>query len=338
MRSLSRLDVFYRQWHDELTRDVERACDTFAQAMGNAGAVAKTVREARLDVVVLPDVGMSAKSVLLANLRLARAQCAAWGHPVSTGSECVEYFISCEAMEPEDAQAHYSEKLITLRGIGVRYRPAEATGVGDRAQFGLPSDRHVYLCPQSLCKIHPDNDALFIQLVDRDPRALIVFFDGQSTGQTIAFAKRLEQAMRARSLPPRQQFKFLPRMGRAQFLDVMTVSDVMIDTLRWSGGNTALDALSSALPIVTVEGRYMRGRQTAAMLRILGIGKLIAANADQYLGLAQKVASEPAYRRELALRIRTRLPDLVDRSEPIAALAGALERVATQQARGGRDV
>jgi len=127
-------------------------------------------------------------------------------------------------------------------------------------------------------------------------------------------------------------------MGRAQFLDVMTVSDVMIDTLRWSGGNTALDALSSALPIVTVEGRYMRGRQTAAMLRIRGIGGLIAANADQYLGLAQKVASEPTYRRELALRIRTRLPDLVDRSEPIAALAGALERVATQQARGGRDV
>jgi len=207
MRSLSRLDVFYRQWHDELTRDVERACDTFAQAMGNAGAVAKTVREARLDVVVLPDVGMSAKSVLLANLRLARAQCAAWGHPVSTGSECVEYFISCEAMEPEDAQAHYSEKLITLPGIGVRYRPAEATGVGDRAQFGLPSDRHVYLCPQSLCKIHPDNDALFIQLVDRDPRALIVFFDGQSTGQTIAFAKRLEQAMRARSVPPRQHIQ-----------------------------------------------------------------------------------------------------------------------------------
>jgi len=82
----------------------------------------------------------------------------------------------------------------------------------------------------------------------------------------------------------------------------------------------------------------MRGRQTAAMLRILGIGELIAANTDQYLGLAQKVASEPAYRRELALRIRTRLPDLVDRSEPIDALAGALERVATQQARGGRDV
>jgi len=315
---------------DELTRDVEGASDTFAQQAGNAAAVAKTVRDARLDIVVLPDVGMSAKSMLLANLRLARAQCAAWGHPVSTGSDCVEYFISCQAMEPVDAQAHYSEKLITLPGIGVRYRPAAATGVGTRAQFGLPRDRHVYLCPQSLCKIHPDNDALFIALVERDTRALIVFFDGQAKGQTLAFAKRLEQAMRRRGVPPRQQFKFLPRMGRAPFLDVMKVSDVMIDTLRWSGGNTTLDALSSGLPIVTLEGRYMRGRQTAAMLRILGVEELIAADADQYLALAQKVASETAYRSALALRIRTRLPDLLDRSEPSTALASALERIAAE--------
>ena len=155
-------------------------------------------------------------------------------------------------MEPADAPAHYCEKLIELPGIGVRCRPVSRTPLGARAQFGLPGDRHAYLCPQSLC---PDKDALFVALVERDPRALIVFFNGQATGQTLAFAKRLEQALRRSGVPPRQQFKFLPRMSRAPFLDVMAVSDVMIDTLHWSGGNTTPDALSSALPIVTMEGR-----------------------------------------------------------------------------------
>ena len=60
----------------------------------------------------------------------------------------------------------------------------------------------------------------------------------------------------------------------------MQISDVMIDTLRWSGGNTTLDALASALPVVTLEGRFMRGRQTAAMLRILGIEELIARDQE----------------------------------------------------------
>jgi CRISPR-associated protein Csy1 len=179
-----------------------------------------------------------------------------------------------------------------------------------------------------LCKIHPDNDALFIELVERDPQALIVFFEGQATGQTRAFARRLEQGLRLRSVPPRRQFKFLPRMGRDEFLGVMGISDVMIDTLRWSGGNTTLDALASALPVVTLEGRFMRGRQTAAMLRILGIEELVAGDQEHYVAQALRVAGDKGYRAELSARIRGGLPKLFDRPEPIAALAAAFEEIA----------
>ena len=173
-----------------------------------------------------------------------------------------------------------------------------------------------------------DNDAPFIELLGRDPQALIVFFEGQATGQTLAFGRRLEQALRRRNVPPRQQFKFLPRLPRDQFLNVMGISDVMIDTLRWSGGNTTLDVLASALPIVTLEGRFMRGRQTAAMLRILGIEELIATDEEQYVALALRVGSDATYRAELSARIRNSLPKLIDRREPIAALGRALERIA----------
>ena len=272
---------------------------------------------------------MSAKSMLLANLCLARRQCAAWGHPVTTGSEFTGYFLSCGAMEPEDARSHYSETLACLPGIGVRYRPLDAHA-RTRAHFGLPSGRHIYLCPQSLCKIHPDNDALFIALVERDRGALIVFFEGQATGQTLAFAKRLEQGLRRRGVPPRQQFKFLPRMSRDEFLGVMSISDVMIDTLRWSGGNTTLDALACALPVVTLEGRFMRGRQTGAMLRILGIDELIARDQEHYVTLALRVGSDKPYRADLSARIRGGLSKLFDRHEPIAALARTLEGIAGQ--------
>ena len=94
----------------ELTREFERGSDRFIPVTGNADIVARALRAESLDVAVLLDVGMSAKSMLLANLRLARVQCAAWGHPVTTGSEFVDYFISGEAMEPEGAQTHYVER------------------------------------------------------------------------------------------------------------------------------------------------------------------------------------------------------------------------------------
>jgi predicted O-linked N-acetylglucosamine transferase (SPINDLY family) len=74
----------------------------------------------------------------------------------------------------------------------------------------------------------------------------------------------------------------------------------------------------------------MRGRQTAAMLRILGIEELIVGDPEQYVGLALRVGSETMYRAELSARIRGGLPKLFDRHEPIAALARAFEGIAGQ--------
>ncbi len=71
----------------------------------------------------------------------------------------------------------------------------------------------------------------------------------------------------------------------------------------------------------------MRGRQTAAMLRIVGIEELIARDQEQYVALALRVGSDKAYRAELSARIRGGLPKLFDRDEPIAALARAFEEI-----------
>ena len=57
---------------DDRTRRSSEAA-TALRSDGSVDDVARTVRDANLDIAVLPDVGMSAKSVLLANLRLARA-------------------------------------------------------------------------------------------------------------------------------------------------------------------------------------------------------------------------------------------------------------------------
>jgi CRISPR-associated protein Csy1 len=125
-------------------------------------------------------------------------------------------------------------------------------------------------------------------------------------------------------LPPRQQIKLLPLMSHRDFRRLMTVCDVMIDTPHWSGGSTSLSALASGLPIVTLEGRFMRGRQSAAMLRIVGVEELIARDTGEYLELALRIARDPAYREALSTRIREGWPRLADRSEPVEALADAL--------------
>src|SRR5205085_1497602 len=120
--------------------------------------------------------GMTSQSNLCANLRLAAVQCAAWGHPVTTGSRHIEHFFSCGPMEPADAAAHYSEKLILLPGLGVRYEQPPRHEPRTRSHFGLPEQAHIYLCPNRLHKILPEHDALFLDIVVEDPQAVLVFF------------------------------------------------------------------------------------------------------------------------------------------------------------------
>jgi predicted O-linked N-acetylglucosamine transferase (SPINDLY family) len=121
--------------------------------------------------------------------------------------------------------------------------------------------------------------------------------------------------------------KFLGRTSTSQFRRILAMSDVVLDTVRWSGGNTSLDALAAGAPVVTLEGRFMRGRQTAAMLQMLGLAELVAATPQDYVRIAVEVARDRE--RNIALRraIAERRAQLFDRPEPVAALAEALLRV-----------
>ena len=337
---------YFGSWITDLPRDRFHVCTLFtggvpdaqaealAQAsdepvsiVGPAEEVARATKSLALDILVFPDVGMAVNSSLLVNLRLAPVQCAAWGHPVTTGSSFVDYFLSCGDMEPQEAAAHYLEELVLLPGLGTRYSRPPRLGKADRNRFGLPRDKRVYLCPQLLHKIHPDNDALFFDVLARDDDAVLVFFAGMTSGQRQAFLDRLAAGMKLRGLSPRQQIKVLPLLSQRDFRQVMSVSDVMLDTLHWSGGSSSLDALASGLPIVTLPGRFMRGRQSAAMLRLIGVEELIARDAEEYVEIALRVARDPVYREALSSRIREGLPRLADRSEPIEALADAFERM-----------
>jgi CRISPR-associated protein Csy1 len=138
--------------------------------------------------------------------------------------------------------------------------------------------------------------------------------------------------MQHRGLAPRQQVKVLPLMSHRDFRRLMTVVDVMLDTPHWSGGRTSLDALGAGLPIVTLPGRLMRGRQSAAMLRTIGVEELIVGDVAAYVERAVTVASDAAYRQRLSARIREGWGRLIERPEPVAALADALEAMATRSA------
>ena len=287
-------------------------------------AIAPTIRADALDVLVYPELGMNAPTFVLAALRLAPIQCAAWGHPVTTGHATIDAFFTCAAMEPPNAAQHYSEKLIPLPGIGTNYERPTVPDGASRARFGLPDGVPLFLCPQSLFKIHPDTDALFVRVLAAVPEARLVVFEGRHPALTAKYRARLAAAFARAGRTDQDGLILLPQCGHDDYLRINAVCDAMLDTLRWSGGNTSLDALAAGLPLVTLPGRFMRGRQSAGMLTITGLDDLIARDEDDYVRIASALASDRAYQQEVSRRTREAAAKVFDDALPVRALEDAL--------------
>ncbi|MFO1316085.1 MAG: tetratricopeptide repeat protein [Burkholderiales bacterium] len=306
---------------DALAQRLAQRADTFRHCpWWRPSQLAPRIRADALDVLVYPELGMDTVAFALAALRLAPLQCAAWGHPVTTGHATIDVFFSSAAMEPADGAAHYTERLVMLPGIGTRYRAPAVPRDATRDRFGLPAGVPLLLCPQSLFKIHPDNDALFARVLAAVPDALLVGFAGRDSRLTAKYAARLAAA----GVAP-ERVRLLPQCGHDDYLRVNTLCDVMLDTLHWSGGNTSLDALACGLPLVTLPGRFMRGRQSAGMLGLMRVDACIARDEDDYVRTAASLATDRARRDELSRVIAAAGPRIFDDPAPVAALARWLQ-------------
>ena len=329
----TRFEVFVyhlRRGMTPLAESLARGADRFRAFPGTAlmpSAVAPAIRADALDVLVFPELGMDQTSFALAALRLAPVQCCAWGHPVTTGHPTIDAYFTAAAMEPGDGASHYTEALAALPGIGTDYAaPAVPTGA-TRAQFGLPDGVPLFLCPQSLFKIHPETDPLFARVLAAAPAARLVVFGGRHPALTARYEARLAAACAREGVDTRGRVLTLAQCSHPDFLRINTVCDAMLDTLRWSGGNTSLDALAAGLPVVTLPGRFMRGRQSAAMLGLLGVDELVARDADDYVRIAVRLAGDAPWRASLRARIVAARGRLFDDAAPIVALGDALQRL-----------
>jgi len=281
---------------------------------------------------------MDPMSVRLAALRLAPVQMTSWGHPETSGLPTIDCFLSAELLEPEGAQAHYTERLVRLAGLGCcpGPRPAGAARVSLR-ELGIPEDGGVrFIGCQSLFKYLPQYDDVFPQIALRAGECRFIFVAGERANWTGQFRSRLEAAFARHGLGFADWCVVIDRLPLPQFLGLLGEMDVYLDTIGFSGFNTALHALESRLPIVTVEGEFMRGRLASAILRRLGVTDTIAATAEGYVEIAVSLARDKRLRKSLAERIRAGLPGIYADVEPVRSLERVIESMVGGNARKDR--
>ncbi|MCW6036662.1 glycosyl transferase family 1 [Spirulina subsalsa FACHB-351] len=283
---------------DEVTEQFKQYSDYFYQIPKDLETVCQQIRQDNLHILVFPELGMDAPTFAMAGLRLAPVQCTAWGHPVTTGLPTVDYFLSSELMEGEGAEEHYSEQLVRLPNIGVAYpKPTIPPLIKKRSDYQLADERTLYLCCQSPVKYLPQYDYMLPAIAAQVPHAQFLFLRGT------LLKPRLKVAFAEMGLDYREYCVFRRIPERLDYLMINLLSDVYLDTLSWSGGNTSLEAIACHLPVVTCPGEFMRGRHTDSFLKMIGVGETIAQDEAEYIEIAVKLGRNERWREEVRAKM-----------------------------------
>jgi len=299
---LSVFSVGFKQ--DAVTRGVQTSVEHFDAGMQGPAAWAKTIIQRELDAIIFPEVGMDPTTLALAHLRMAPRQCAAWGHPDTTGLSTIDYYLSAEAFEPPEADRYYSERLVRLPNLGVFYEPLDIQpGPIDLADFGVAAGP-VFVCAGTPFKYRPQDDALLVDIARRLRRCTFVFFEHDKRDFTRKLRARLTQVFAEAGLDADAHLVWLPWLPKPAFLGVLNQADVYLDTVGFSGFNTFMQAVEAGLPAVSHEGRFMRGRLGSGILRRLGLTELVATHRQQYVDIAVALGADAGLRNSIRRRLR----------------------------------
>jgi len=228
----------------------------------------------------------------LACLRLAPTQMASWGHPETTGLKTIDFYLSAEDFEGADAQANYSEQLIQLPGLGTYVETDSAKPSDfDGAQYGIDFSGPVLICAGSPSKYSPENDGIFIHIATQKTNCQFVFFDFQNN-LTQTLHTRLKTAFNDANLDAGQFIRLIPFLGKSDFYGLMQKADLYLDTIGFSGFNTAIQSMHCGLPIVTIEGQFMRGMFASQILRTANSINLVTGSYKSFIDNAIKLVSD----------------------------------------------
>lgn len=295
----------------------------FVRAAGGLRHCADAIVAAQPEVLVYPEIGMDPMTQKLASLRLAPVQAVSWGHPETSGLPTIDLYLSAQAFEPEGAQAHYTERLVALPNLGCYVEPSAIEPIPpQRGQHEIAAGAPLLLCPGTPFKYAPEHDRVLVEIARRLGACRLVFFAYRSQSLDAILRERLAGAFGEADF---QRFvRIVPWQTKAQFHGWLRSADVYLDTIGFSGFNTALQAVECGLPVVTLEGRFMRARLASGILKRLGLQELVAATAEEYIQTAVKLASDRAYREHISREIGKRRGRLFNDQAPIAALEDLL--------------
>ncbi len=266
----------------------------------------QTLRADRLDLLVELSGHSDGHRLAVVARRVAPVQVSYLGYPNTTGLTAVDYRITdAQADPPGEADALHTERLVRLPETFLCYAPPFAGEVAARPPV-CERGRVTFGSFNNFAKLSASNIALWGQVLDAVPGATLLIKTGGL--QDPGLRQLVLERFRAAGVDSSRIELAAPTESIDAHMRSYDRVDIALDSFPYHGTTTTMDALWMGVPVVTLRGDRHAARVSASILHTLGLDQLVAASAQDYVRIAQRLALDvgglEALRRTLRERVR----------------------------------
>ena len=243
------------------------------------------INKENLDIAFFPEIGMSTEFYFLSYVKLAKKQITSWGHPITTGNESIDYFLSSKLLETNNAQKRFSEKLILFENLPMYfYKPKIYKTLSKEEMV----KKNIYFCSQTLIKIHPNFDEIIDKILIKDKKAKIFFIQDESK----IISKKLFERFKKNIPLNYERINFINQLKVEEYINFCGAASVLLDTLYFGAGNSFHESMFYGTPTVTMPTENLKSRIVYGAYKQMKIDKPpVVSDVDAYVDKAVEIAN-----------------------------------------------
>ena len=240
----------------------------------------------KFDILFYPDIGMSIEMYYLSLIRLAKYQIMSWGHPETTGSESIDYFLCSKSLITNETSKSYSEKLLLMDHLPMIY---EIPNVIRKLNDKDLSKKNIYSCPQTMFKFHPDFDHLLAKILEKDKKGILYLIKDSNK---IYYQKLINRFKKIKNFDL-DRVIFIDTQKRDDYINHLGTSSVLLDPLYFGAGNSFHESMVYGTPTVTMPTKFIKSRiVSAAYIQMEIDNPPIVKDKKEYIEMAVDIANK----------------------------------------------
>jgi len=276
---------------DWVTTAIQKACHFRDVPTFNDLEIAEQIRQDEIDVLVDLSGHTAGSRLTMFALRAAPIQVSWLGYFATTGLPYMDAVLLDQWHAPPGTEEQFVEQIVRLPMGRFCYQPVPWAPIEVAPAPCLRTGSITFGCFNNTSKLNEAVFDLWAQILTAVPDSRLVLKWRTFVDENLSSSVRAAFSLRGIA---RERIELRGASFHAEVLKQYADIDIALDPFPFTGGLTSCEALWMGVPVVTWAKSQVVSRQTFAFLSAIGMPKLAARSAEDYIRIAVELAEDRA--------------------------------------------